>query len=77
MEDSKQSACEAILRYAQPSATFDERTDRRNIAKLCEASKFFLRETLKDLVAASTPGGTLVRFHTSDGTPILRNKAFP
>jgi hypothetical protein len=76
MEDSEHSACEAIERYAQPSATFDKRTDRRNIAKLCETSKCFLRETLKDFFANSIPGGTVVRFHTSDGTLILRNKAF-
>lgn len=60
-----------IAHWAQPGATASNTNDRREITKLCEVSKAFLSRQAARAVTGHSGGGPVVRFYTSDGTPML------
>ena len=60
-----------ILHWARPGSTASTSTHRRHIQLVCQASKAFFRSQAARAVGCHSSGGPVVRFYTSDGTPML------
>ena len=67
-------ALQLLKRFCQPGANPDGRTERRDVEKLCEVGKIFLAANVREMVAQHDMGRPLVRFYSSDGTPLLLNR---
>ena len=70
------SVVDLLQQYARPSASFTDSVSRREIDKLCEISKHVLLEKTRDLLLRRGNGYPVVKFYSSDGTPLLMNKAW-
>ena len=68
------SALASLRRFSQPGQSFDDRTDRRDIEKLCEAGKAYLRETVLTVARRHVGSLPFIKFYCSDGTPMLLNR---
>ena len=73
---SSQPSIDDVLRFAKPTATFRGGADLRLMQKLCEACKRYLRLRLANLVSQHANGHVLVKMYSSDGTPLLLNRAW-
>ena len=69
-------ALDDLIAYAKPGGTFQERTQRRDIQKLCEVSKFFLQGKAQQVVDQNANECCMVKVYGSDGTPVLANRAW-
>lgn len=70
------SHIESILDYARPGAQFNDRSARRHIQYLTEIGKQFLLDRCRALVSNIAADRVAIRSYTSDGTPILTDKAW-
>lgn len=69
-------AVASLLSFAKPGASLSDRSDRRDVQRLSEVSKAFLQGKVHDLISAHANDKPLVRSYSSDGTPILLNRAW-
>ena len=65
-----------LKRYASPGSCFNERSEKRDIQKLCQLSKYQLQLNFNEAVQCHDPGKVLIKFHSSDGTPLLLNRCW-
>ena len=70
------SLLQRLIDLARPSSNFNDRTDKRQITKLNEASKLFFEEKRQNQILDASPHRVAVQSHTSDGTPLLLAKTF-
>ena len=69
-------AVDDLLRFSKPSASFTDSVSMRRIDKLCEISKQLLDKLFSHVISAHSRGRCSVVTYSSDGTPLLMNRAW-
>lgn len=70
------SIADRIRQFARPAAVFDDRTDRRDVQRLAEASKGFMLGKFFSVISESPTDRPVTRVYSADGMPLLINRAW-
>lgn len=65
------SIVDQILLWARPGITLRTTAARRALWRMCEVSKAFLLRLARRAVSEHSGAAPIIRFYTSDGTPML------
>ena len=65
-----------VKKYGCPGSCYNERSEKRDIQKLCGVAKQQLQHNYNEVVRNHDPNMVLTKFYSSDGTPLLLNRCW-